>query len=226
MSAHEAIAFLKSRSLGVLIEPEIERMIMSGEIKPGDRINENALALRFGTSRGPIREALRSMEAGGLVELVPNRGVYVRSLDLASACAIYEVRAALFGMAGRCAAERAGDEQVSELRALVAEMDRAVEAEDFETYYPLNLAFHRAILAASGNRLLAAQYASLIKQLHLYRARSLVQGGGMHVSNQEHRAMVDAIAARDPDAAHRTHFDHVMRSLDRLRAAPAASPST
>src|SRR6476661_4204518 len=127
MSAHEAIAFLKSRSLGVLIEPEIERMIMSGEIKPGDRINENALAVRFGTSRGPIREALRSMEAGGLVELVPNRGVFVRSLDLATACAIYEVRAALFGMAGRCAAERAGDEQVSELRALVAEMDRAVE---------------------------------------------------------------------------------------------------
>ena len=87
-------------------------------------------------------------------------------------------------------------------------------------------AFHRAILAASGNRLLAAQYASLIKQLHLYRARSLVQGGGLHVSNQEHRAMVDAIAARDPEAAHRTHFDHVMRSLDRLRAAPAASPAT
>ena len=166
------------------------------------------------------------MEAGGLVELVPNRGVYVRSLDLATACAVYEVRAALFGMAGRCAAERVSDAQLQELASLVAEMERAAKVSDFDAYYPLNLAFHERILAASGNALLAAQYSSLIKQLHLYRARSLVQGGGLHVSNQEHRAMLDAIAARDAELAHRTHFDHVMRSLDRLRAAPSTADPT
>ena len=91
------------------------------------------------------------MEAGGLVELVPNRGVYVRSLDLATACAVYEVRAALFGMAGRCAAERVSDAQLQELASLVAEMERAAKVSDFDAYYPLNLAFHERILAASGN---------------------------------------------------------------------------
>ena len=212
----ENIALIKSRSLAALIEAEVERMIMAGEIAPGDRVNENQLALRFGTSRGPIREALRSLEAGGLVELKPNRGVFVRSISLAEACAIYDVRAALFGLAGRLCAQQLTPAEVNELKDCVSAMEKAAAAKDFDSYYPLNLKLHEFIIDHSGNGVLASHYRDLVKMLHLFRARSLVQGGGLAISNHEHREMVDAIAAKDGERAHRAHFDHVMRARERL----------
>lgn len=215
-SPAENIALIKVRSLAALIEAEVERMIMAGEIAPGDRINENQLALRFGTSRGPIREALRSLEAGGLVELKPNRGVFVRSISLQEACDIYDVRAALFGLAGRLCAERLTEAEIKDLKDLVSAMEKAAKTKDFDTYYPLNLKLHEFIIDHSGNPVLASHYRDLVKMLHLFRARSLVQGGGLAISNSEHRDMVDAIAAKDGMRAHRAHFDHVMRARERL----------
>ena len=96
-----AIDILRSHSLPMLLEQEIERVILGGELRPGDRINEKELALRFGISRGPVREALRSLELTGLVEQIPNRGVFVRQLTAAQADDIYEVRAALFWPGGQ-----------------------------------------------------------------------------------------------------------------------------
>ncbi len=219
------IAQSKVRSLAGLIEAEVERMIMAGEIAPGDRVNENQLALRFGTSRGPIREALRSLEAGGLVELKPNRGVFVRSITLQEACDIYAVRAALFGLAGRLCAEQLTDAQVRELKELVSAMEQAAAAKDFDSYYPLNLKLHEFIMEQSGNRVLASHYRDLVKMLHLFRARSLVQGGGLAISNNEHREMVEAIAAKDGERAHRAHFDHVMRARERLTHTQTKNPN-
>lgn len=215
-SVAENVAMLKSRSLALLLESEMERMIMAGDIGPGDRINENQLALRFGTSRGPIREALRALEAGGLVELMPNRGVFVRRISLSEACNIYAVRAALFGLAGRTCAEILTSEQISDLTEQVAAMEKAARAKDFEAYYPMNLRLHEFIVDNCGNPVLASHYRDLVKLLHLFRARSLVQGGGLASSNGEHREMVDAIAARDLDRAHHAHFNHVMQARDRL----------
>jgi phosphonate utilization transcriptional regulator len=212
----ENIALIKARSLAALIEAEVERMIMAGEIAPGDRVNENQLALRFGTSRGPIREALRSLEAGGLVELKPNRGVFVRSITLEEACDIYAVRAGLFGLAGRLCAERLSAADIKALKELLAAMEKAAKAKDFDAYYPMNLKLHEFIIDHSGNPVLASHYRDLVKMLHLFRARSLVQGGGLAISNSEHREMVDAIAAKDGERAHRAHFDHVMRARERL----------
>ena len=215
-SVLENVALIKSRSLALLIEAEIERLIMAGDIAPGDRINENQLALRFGVSRGPIREALRSLEAGGLVELKPNRGVFVRSISLDEACDIYAVRAALFGLAGRLCAERLSREEVAELKQLVGAMEQAAKAKEFDAYYPLNLQLHEFIIDHSGNPVLASHYRDLVKMLHLFRTRSLVQGGGLAISNSEHREMVEAIAAREPERAHAAHFNHVMRARERL----------
>lgn len=222
----ENVALLKTRSLAVLIEAEVERMIMAGDIAPGDRINENQLALRFGTSRGPIREALRSLEAGGLVELKPNRGVFVRTLSVEQACDIYAVRAALFGLAGKLCAERLTSEQVAELKELLAALESAAQAKDFEAYYPLNLKLHEFIVDQCGNPVLARHYRDLVKMLHLFRARSLMQGGGLSISNDEHRDMVDAIASGDAERAHKKHFDHVMAARARLVTTQDSNPSS
>jgi DNA-binding GntR family transcriptional regulator len=194
----------------------IEGMILSGQMKPGERLNEQQLAQRFGVSRGPVREAIRALEGAGFVEAITNKGVVVRQLTVAEVRELYDVRAALFGLAGRLLAERATAGIVAQLEELLAAMEQAAESRDFDAYYPLNLAFHETIVDGSGNATLAAQYRAFVKRLNLFRARSLVQGGGLAVSNREHREMVTAIAARDPAWAMEAHWRHVAAAKDRL----------
>jgi DNA-binding GntR family transcriptional regulator len=219
-----AIEMLRSHSLPMLLEREIERVILGGEHAPGDRINEKELALRFGISRGPVREALRSLEAGGLVEQIPNRGVFVRRLTASQAADIYEVRAALFALAGRLLAGRATDDDVARLRAFVGAMDQAVASGDYEAYALENFALHEFIVARAGNAVLAAQYLGLVKQLRLYRTRSLMFADAIRASNEEHREMVEAIAARDPERAASAHHAHVATAKIRLMSNPSLTP--
>jgi DNA-binding GntR family transcriptional regulator len=202
--------------LSKMLCDQLEGMILGGELKPGARLNEQKLAHRFGVSRGPIREAVRALEGAGFVESVTNRGVFVRRLTVAEVRELYDVRAALFGLAGRLLAERADDVVVKRLESLLEAMEQAAADRDFDAYYPLNLTFHEAIVDGSGNATLAAQYRAFIKRLNLFRARSLVQGGGLAVSNREHREMVAAIAARDAGWAQEAHWRHVSSAKDRL----------
>ena len=146
-------------------------MVISGELKPGERINEQQLAARFGVSRGPIREAVRGLEGAGLARSVTNRGVFVRQLSVAEVRELYDIRAALFGLAGRLMAERATPAEVEALERMLADMEEAAARRDFEAYYPLNLAFHGMIVDGSGNATLAQQYRAFVKALNLFRAR-------------------------------------------------------
>jgi DNA-binding GntR family transcriptional regulator len=150
------------------------------------------------------------------VEAVTNKGVFVRQVTMAEVRELYDVRAALFGLAGRLLAERASDAIIAKLERMLGAMEQAAAARDFDAYYPLNLAFHEAIVDGSGNATLAAQYRAFVKRLNLFRARSLVQGGGLAVSNREHREMVAAIAARDAGWAQEAHWRHVASAKDRL----------
>jgi DNA-binding GntR family transcriptional regulator len=202
-----------------VLERELESLIVSGELPPGERINEIRLARRFGTSRGPIREATRSLEAKGLVEVVRNRGVFVRRLTLQEAIEIYDLRCALFGLAGRLLAARMNDDILDRLKASLEAMDAAAGKRDFDSYYPLNLAFHGYVVERAESATLAREYAAMVKKLHLFRARSLVQGGGLAVSNREHREIVDALASGDVDRAHAACWRHVERAKHRMLAA-------
>jgi DNA-binding GntR family transcriptional regulator len=209
---------LRNASLASVITRAIEHDILDGTLKPGSRINEQQLAQRHGVSRGPIREAVRALEGAGLVRSVPNRGVFVRRLSVPEVRELYDIRAALFGLAGRLFAGRATAAEIERLEELLAQMETAAAERDFDAYYPLNLAFHELIVDGSGNRTLAEQYRTFVKTLNLFRARSLVQGGGLAVSNREHREMVAAIAAHDPTWAQEAHWRHVSAAKDRLLA--------
>jgi len=217
------LEILRTVSLTNVLEREIENLIVSGELPPGDRINEIQLARRFGTSRGPIREATRSLEAKGLVEVVRNRGVFIRRLKLEEAVEIYDLRSALFGLAGRLLAAHMSDDLLDNLKAQLKAMDEVAEERDFDRYYPLNLAFHNFVVEKAGNATLAREYAAMVKKLHLFRARSLVQGGGLAVSNREHREIVDALASGDVDRAHAACWRHVERAKHRMLAAEDAA---
>jgi len=99
-------------------------------------------------------------------------------------------------------------------------MDEAASRGDFDRYYPLNLEFHDALLKATGNQTLMRTYHGLVRELHLFRTRGLLQGGGLEVSNKEHREIVDAIASRDPIRAFQAAAGHVRSA--RHRALPGA----
>ncbi|MGQ0729640.1 phosphonate utilization associated transcriptional regulator, partial [Acidovorax sp.] len=204
------LELLQSSSLPALLQREIERLILAGAIAAGDRLNESELALKFGTSRGPIREALRALEQGGLVRLEKNRGVFVRVISLAEADQIYEVRAALDQQIGRLAAERATDADVRELRRLAAEMQRAAQGGRADAYHPLNLAFHDRLAQMGGNAKLLAIYRRLVNELSLFRREALAAGDDtLLTSIREHQALVAAVAARDAARAARALAEHV-----------------
>jgi DNA-binding GntR family transcriptional regulator len=203
----------RSETLSSLVAEELERMIIRGELQAGDRINESALAQMFSISRGPIREACRSLEKSNLVRVVTNRGVFVREMSVAQAAEIYDVRAHLFGLAGRLAASRISLREVSELRAMVAEMQGA---KDIDTYYPLNVTFHARLVELSGNKRVAELYNALSKELHLFRRRGLVEHDSMVLSNQEHMRIVEALRDHSCDLSERTMADHVLAGKARL----------
>ena len=102
--------------------------------------------------------------------------------------------------------------------------DEAVAADDLNTYYPINLEFHRRLLEFAGNRRILSMYQSLIRELHLFRRRALVAQGWLRASNAEHRAIVKALSARDPDKAEQLMSLHVMGSRIRLEAAGESVP--
>ncbi|MBD3765630.1 MAG: FCD domain-containing protein [Rhodobacterales bacterium] len=212
----EALNVLRSSSLAGVVRAEIEKIILSGDYGPGEKLNESAIADRLGVSRGPVREAFQALHARGLVDMVPNRGVFVQKVTRHDAVAIYDVRAGVFGTACRLLAERVTTAQIAELTALLAQMDVISGRRDLEAYYPVNIAFHSAIVNGSGNPVLAETYFGLVSRLHLFRARGLVPGGGFDSSNIEHRAIVAALDARDPRAAFEAGWAHVQAGKSRI----------
>ena len=215
---HPTIALLQTSSLANVVQAELERLILSGELAPGDKLTEVALATRLGVSRGPLREAFRMLDVAGLVRTEKNRGVFVRSIPMVEAIEIFELRAAMDELVGRLLAERITPAQLKEIRALVEAMERAVKVQDVRAYHLLNLQFHDRLVEMAGNGKLMAVYRKLIMELGLFRRLNLRDGALMPASASEHRAIVKAIASGRPDAAGRAMFEHAMRSKERTVA--------
>lgn len=214
-----AIDFLRTRSLANVVQAEIERMIIDGELKPNERVNENALSQRLGVSRGPIREACSALAAIGLIEIIPNRGFFIRALTNDEALDLSQARASVFGCIAMMLAERITDADLAELRALTDRMDAIVELGDVHVYYPVNLEFHRRIAQMAGNRRLELLYQSFVRELHIQRYRALASPDVLHISNEEHRAIVAALEQRDPLAALQAARSHIMNGILRTRQA-------
>jgi phosphonate utilization transcriptional regulator len=219
--APTALQLVQSNSLPALVHAEIEHLILRGELAVGQRVNESELATRFGTSRGPIREALRALEECRLVRSEKHRGVFVREISVAEADEIYDVREVLDQLIGQRVAERATPAQLDDLNAVVAEMDDATATQDLRRYHALNLKFHDMLVAFAGNARLIESYRLLTKELLLFRLRGLQDGGGFAVSNTEHKAVVDAVAARDGGRAGQLLRQHAAKSRARMHKAAA-----
>jgi phosphonate utilization transcriptional regulator len=227
----DPIDLVRRHSLTTLVRDQIERHIVEGALAPGDKLNEADWAARLRVSRGPVREAFRALEQAGLVRTEKNRGVFVRTVSLAEADEIYAVRAVLEEAACRMLAASIDAAKLAVLRDWVDAMRAAADAQDHDGYARANVAFHDALVAASGNRKLYETYRRLVSELSLFRRAALrVHAHAMARSLAEHRAILTALASRDAEHAAALIRGHVNGGLQRARAAcetagPQACPS-
>lgn len=200
------------------IADQLKQLIYAGEFKAGDRLNEAALAVRMGTSRGPIREAIRILTGTGLVTPVVNRGVFVRKVSIQEMLEIYDLRALVFGFAAERACEHVTDAERRRFEELLDAMDRAAQAGDSGLYYDLNVQFHEMILVLSQSRRAHQLYDSYVKELHLYRRQNFNAPGNMRRSNVEHRRIFEAISKGNAAKAKQYAEEHIQAGRTRLLA--------
>lgn len=203
-------------SLTTRIRECIERKILTGEVKAGERINENALSAELEVSRGPIREVTRQLAEAGLLTIIRNRGAFVRKMSLEDVLHIYDVRAGLARVAGRLAAIRATEEQMGELRTLWQDMEDIRSRKSTKDYYTLNRAFHAKIFSISNNPRLIEIEAATEREASLYLRRGVFGTVRLGISNKQHGHILEAIEERDELAAARAFENHIITGKRRM----------
>lgn len=195
--------------------------IRSGALGPGDRLTETETAARLGISRTPVREAIRQLEADGLVSHVPRVGAAIRRLDPAEISELYDMRAVLEGTTARFAARAASEVELSELAAI----HRAFAEAEGEALYELNRQFHGALLDAARNRFLKRAVAAVNTTLLILGPSTMDLGDRSKTAVDEHAQVLATLQARDPDAAEtamRAHIEGAHRA--RLRQIREKTP--
>lgn len=205
-----------SKSTGINAYELLVNAIEAGEFGAGSRLRENELADRFGISRTPIREALKRLETQGLVTHVPYQGAVVSQLNYCEINELYFVREVLEGTAARLAAIHATEVEVAVLREMV-EADHAIVGDPRQLALR-NRLFHRQIYLTARNRFLLGLFENMRTSLIILAGTTLAAPMRGSMSLQEHASVVEAIAARDPDAAEEAARVH-MRAAFKTRLA-------
>ncbi|MBO1075900.1 GntR family transcriptional regulator [Roseomonas marmotae] len=191
----------------------LREAIVEGILIPGAKLSERGLAAALGISAQPVREALRRLEAEGMVETRPRSGSFVAPLDTPRLVEMGRIRAALEGAAAGLAARRAGAADIAVLRSRLAAMRAATGTGDPAMLRRANEAFHDALHTIGGNAFLIRSLHALGAYDHIGRARALAAEDEPRQALDEHAAILDAIAARDAEAAEALMRAHTLRSL-------------
>ena len=198
------------------LRDQLEQDIVTGHFKPGERLDEQSLAKRFGVSRTPIREALMQLASIGMVDLQPHRGAFVASLSLKETIERLEMMAALEGMCGALAARRITDEQRSNLVEAHKACAEAAKNGSIDAYYYANKRFHQAIYDACNNAYLVEQTRQLQTRLQPYRRLQLRARHRVSNSLNEHQSIVEAILDGDSAKAEQHLREHILIQGERL----------
>lgn len=194
--------------------------IRTGALAPGARLTETEIAERLEISRTPVREAIRRLEADGLVSHVPRAGAVVRQLSYPEIVELYEMRVVLEGTAARLAARSASEVELDELAAINADM--AAAAGDGMALYELNRLFHKTLIDAARNRYLVRSVNAVQTTLLILGPSTLEEAARAREAVAEHHAVIDALRQRDGDAAEaqmRKHMEAALRTrLKQLRS--------
>lgn len=198
------------------VTDRVRSAILDLRLRPGERLIERELTENLGVSRATVREVIRQLAAEGLVTVVPQRGAEVTSLSASDAADIYEMRASLEALAVRRFVQRAGDEQVRALRAAVDEIARSADVDG--DHLGAKDRFYEVLMEGSASGPLQQTLAGLQARVRLLRATSLSAPGRPARAAAELRAVVDAIEARDADAAADACVRHIRNAAEALRA--------
>ncbi|MEE4496090.1 GntR family transcriptional regulator [Streptomyces sp. BE230] len=196
---------------------QLRQAILQGEMAPAQRLVEDELAEQFGVTRASIRAALLELASEGLVERIRNRGSRVRVVTKEEAVAITECRMALEGLCAAKVAAGATEEQLAELAATGAAMAKAVADGEPMTYSELNHRLHALIREFSGQRTAVGLLERLNGQLVRHQFQLALRPGRPQKSLSEHLAVIEAITARDPQAAEAAVRAHLGSVIDALR---------
>ena len=181
--------------------------ILAGEFPPGSRIVETRVARHLGVSQGPVREALRDLEALGLIASTPYQGARVRQPQKAELLEAYDVRAVLESFGARLAMPRLSDADLLELEGYVTSMRQAARAGDEDEQSRLDVAFHSRIVAISGNQVLQRlwRYLEPVSRTHI---TYILPGVDAELISGLHQPILEALRVRDTGAAYAALHDH------------------
>ena len=202
---------LSPRALYEEVAELLRQRIFKRELEPGSWIDEMKLAEEYGISRTPLREALKVLAAEGLVTMKVRRGAYVTEVSDTDLADVYHLLSLLESDAAGVVAQRATDAQIKELQALHKDLEAA--AGNREKFFALNERFHMRLLEIAGNRWRDQMVADLRKVMKLNRHNSLLKSGRVKESMLEHRAIMDALAKRDANAAVKKMQEHFRNGL-------------
>lgn len=187
----------------------LRQAILTGELKPGERLMEIHLAQRLGVSRTPVREAIRKLELEGLVTMYPRRGAEVAQITEKSMSDVLEVRRAVDALCAELACERIAQEELAKLKTACEAFEQAVDTGDIKKIAQADVGFHDIIVQATGNKRLVQLVNTLSEQMYRYRFE-YIKDFSMHGNLvKEHKCIYESIVNKDSKMAREAAMLHI-----------------
>ncbi|SRR5258708_11549589 len=196
-------------TLTEVLHRELEQAILKGALKPGDRLDEQEIAQRYGVSRTPVREAFRLLGANDLVDLRSRQGVIVRKIGINTLLEMFQVMAELEGLCARLASRRMSPEQVTEMQRIHEKLKISASGVDVEEFNEINIEFHGIIHNAARNAYLAEETKQLRNRVAPFLRRVTYKPHRFETTIKEHDDIIAAIGAHDAERAHAAMRLHV-----------------
>lgn len=187
----------------------LRKAILTGELKPGERLMEIHLADQLGVSRTPIREAIRKLELEGLVIMIPRRGAEVAQITEKSLKDVLEVRRALDALCAELACDRITEDEKLQLKKACDDFEKATATGDVTVIAEADVALHDIIVAATGNQRLMQLIGNLSEQMYRYRFEYIKDESQHNHLVKEHRIIYESIIRRDKAAAAQAAREHI-----------------
>lgn len=190
--------------------------ILTGELKPGERLMEIHLADRLGVSRTPIREAIRKLELEGLVTMIPRRGAEVAQISAQNLKDVLEVRQALDALGAELACERITEDGLKQLKEACDYFAEMTKTKDATIITKADVALHDVIIRATGNERLQQMISNLSEQMYRYRFEYIKDSSYHALLIEEHKRIYESIAARDKKQAVKEIQEHINNQLNTI----------
>lgn len=194
----------------------LRQAILTGELKPGERLMEIHLADKLGVSRTPIREAIRKLELEGLVTMIPRKGAEVARITEKSMNDVLEVRRAMDALCAELACERITDEETEQLCQACVAFETAVKTRDVKKIAQADVELHDIIVKATGNQRLVQLINNLSEQMYRYRFEYIKDTSQHQRLIEEHRVIYESILKKDRETASqaaRVHIDNQKKAI-------------